>query len=205
MKALQTFKKINLPNKLTILRVILIPFFMVFLLIPAENYLWMNVTAAAIFMLASATDALDGAIARSRGLVTNFGKFLDPLADKCLVLSAFLCIIASDRFADLRLAAGIAVSVVIFRELAVTSMRLVVTNTDGTVVAANTLGKLKTIFQILTIVIILLEEVILPDSSGWLKTYHLGSYAMLILMTALTVVSGAAYLKKYFSYLDPTK
>ena len=129
--------KLNTPNKLTLFRIILIPFFMVFLIYPVfgeKGEIWCRITAALIFILASVTDFLDGYLARKNGQITNFGKFMDPLADKFLIFGAVVAILASD-FAvkdstvisreilyQTFLWSGI---IVIFRELAVTSMRLV--------------------------------------------------------------------------------
>ncbi|MGN1107093.1 MAG: CDP-diacylglycerol--glycerol-3-phosphate 3-phosphatidyltransferase, partial [Huintestinicola sp.] len=125
----------NLPNKLTVARVVLVPFFIFFLLtdIVPLSPMW----ALVVFALASITDALDGHIARSRNLVTNFGKFLDPLADKVLVISALVC------FVDMGLAGAVPVIIIIAREFMVSGLRLV-TAGEGGVVAAGIWGKLKT-------------------------------------------------------------
>lgn len=185
----------NLPNKLTLLRVILVPFFLLFLLgdfIPA-NYLW----ALLVFAVASATDALDGNIARKRNLVTTFGKFLDPLADKVLVLSALIC------FIELGLSSSIVVVIVIARELMVTSLRLVAV-ADGTVIAASIYGKIKTIVQMVSIVAILLALAVCQLASLSFDVTLMSNILMWI-TAAVTVISGIDYLVKNWSCVDTTK
>ncbi len=139
----------NLPNKLTIMRVILIPFFVFFLLSPYFPA-YGNYIAVAIFIVASLTDMLDGKIARKYNLVTNFGKFMDPLADKLLVCSAMICLIELDR-----LAAWI-VSVIIAREFIISGFRLVASD-NGVVIAASYWGKFKTTFQMLMVIVLILD------------------------------------------------
>lgn len=139
----------NLPNKLTIFRVILIPFFVFFLLAPnftgVNNYI-----AVAIFIIASLTDLLDGKIARKYNLVTNFGKFMDPLADKLLVCSAMICLVETEQ-----LAAWIVV-IIIAREFIISGFRLIASD-NGIVIAANYWGKFKTTFQMLMIIVLILN------------------------------------------------
>ena len=139
----------NLPNKLTIMRVILIPFFVFFLLSPYFPA-YGNYIAVAIFIVASLTDMLDGKIARKYNLVTNFGKFMDPLADKLLVCSAMICLIELDR-----LAAGIVI-VIIAREFIISGFRLVASD-NGVVIAASYWGKFKTTFQMLMVIVLILD------------------------------------------------
>lgn len=141
----------NLPNKLTLSRIILTPFFVAAMLI---DFPFHYLVALAIFGIASITDMLDGKIARKQNLVTNFGKFSDPLADKILVLSALVC------FVQLGLCSSIIVIIVLFREFAVSSIRLLAA-TDGKVVAANIWGKVKTVTQIIAIIIIFLLQFII--------------------------------------------
>ena len=138
----------NLPNKLTIMRVILIPFFVFFLLSPYFPA-YGNYIAVAIFIVASLTDMLDGKIARKYNLVTNFGKFMDPLADKLLVCSAMICLIELDR-----LAAWIVI--VIAREFIISGFRLVASD-NGVVIAASYWGKFKTTFQMLMVIVLILD------------------------------------------------
>ncbi len=125
----------NLPNKLTLLRVILVPFYVFFMLTDIVPF--SPVIALAIFAAASATDALDGHIARSSNLVTTFGKFLDPLADKVLVVSALMCMV------ERGVIGSVPVIIIVAREFMVSGLRLVTAN-EGVVVAAGIWGKLKT-------------------------------------------------------------
>ena len=137
----------NLPNKLTIMRVILIPFFVFFLLAPYFGE-YGNYIAAAIFIVASLTDLLDGKIARKYGLVTNFGKFMDPLADKLLVCAAMICLTENGR-----LSAWIVI-IIISREFIISGFRLVASD-NGIVIAASYWGKFKTVFQMLMIIVLI--------------------------------------------------
>lgn len=137
----------NLPNKLTIFRVILIPFFVVFLLLDPSNQTYRYI-ADAIFIIASLTDMLDGKIARKYNLVTNFGKFMDPLADKLLVSAAMICLIATGQ-----LAAWIVI-VIISREFIISGFRLI-SSDNGIVIAASYWGKFKTVFQMLMIIVLI--------------------------------------------------
>ena len=138
----------NLPNKLTILRIIMIPFFVVFLLcdfkIPGQNWI-----ALTIFVVASLTDLLDGKIARKYNLVTNFGKFMDPLADKLLVCSALICFVAIDRLPVW------VVLIIIWREFIISGFRLIAVD-NGVVIAASMWGKVKTVVQMVMIILLLL-------------------------------------------------
>ena len=137
----------NLPNRLTILRVCLIPFFVLFML--ADFGPWQKWAALVIFAVASLTDALDGHIARSRNLITNFGKFMDPVADKLLVCSALICFVQTGK-----IAAWIVI-IIVAREFIVSGFRLVASD-QGIVLAAGIWGKLKTVCQmIMTIVVIM--------------------------------------------------
>lgn len=139
----------NLPNKLTVMRVILIPFFVFFMMAPCfEGY--GNYIAVAIFIVASLTDLLDGKIARKYNLVTNFGKFMDPLADKLLVCSAMICLIETEQ-----LAAWIVI-IIIAREFIISGFRLVASD-NGVVIAASYWGKFKTTFQMLMVIVLILN------------------------------------------------
>ena len=174
----------NLPNKLTMLRIILIPVFIVVLML--GYHYW----ACAIFIVASATDALDGHIARSRNLVTNFGKIMDPLADKLLVTSALVCMV------QLGMAEGWMVIVILAREFAITSLRAVAAG-EGIVIAAAKSGKLKTILQMVAIVALLLNN--WPFS---LFTTFPVDQVLLWAAVAMTIISGVEYIaknKKVFS------
>lgn len=137
----------NLPNRLTVLRIILVPILVLFLLY--EQIPFSTIWALVIFVAASITDYLDGKIARSRNLITNFGKFLDPMADKILVISAMIC------FSYMDLCSPVVLIIVIAREFMVSSLRLVAA-AQGIVLAAGWSGKLKTVSQMVSIVAILL-------------------------------------------------
>ena len=138
----------NLPNKLTILRVILIPFFVAALLYDGGANQNMRYVAAALFIIASLTDMLDGKIARKYNLVTNFGKFMDPLADKLLVCSALICMI------ELRELPAWMVIIIISREFIISGFRLVASD-NGVVIAASYWGKFKTTFQMIGVVLLI--------------------------------------------------
>ncbi len=192
----------NLPNKLTLFRLCMVPVFLVFLCVPLPiGDTALRLITAAIFAIVSLTDMIDGKIARKYNLITDFGKFMDPLADKFLVISAMLGILA--KYDDLRPVFVWAAAVVIFRELAVTSIRLVAAQKSGMVVAASWLGKVKTVTQMTCILSILLEPVILPFSL--FTEMHLLSYITMAAMTVMTLWSGIDYLKTYWKFLDPQK
>jgi len=139
----------NLPNKLTVLRVMMIPFFVVFMLTDLGGA-YGKYIALVIFAAASLTDLLDGKIARKYNLVTNFGKFMDPLADKLLVCSAMICLVELER-----LAAWIVI-VIIAREFIISGFRLVASD-NGVVIAASYWGKFKTTFQMIMIILLILN------------------------------------------------
>ena len=185
----------NLPNKLTLLRVILIPFFVFFLL--TDFVPFSNVAALVIFIAASITDALDGHIARSRNLVTTFGKFLDPLADKALVVSALICL------NSLGVIGAVPVIIIVFREFMVSGLRLVTAN-EGVVVAAGIWGKLKTAFTMVAEVAIMLG--LCFSFEGNAARIAGIVYDVLIWIAAiLTIISGGVYLKGYWKYIDASK
>lgn len=187
----------NLPNKLTVLRVILVPFFVAFLLISAIPFHYL--LALLVFAAASITDALDGNIARKQNLVTTFGKFLDPLADKVLVLSALIC------FISLGVCSPVVVIIVVTREFLVTSLRLVAA-AEGTVIAASIYGKVKTVVQMVSIVVILLlfavDQLIAYDMESVIL---LTGNTLMWLTAAVTVVSGIDYLVKNRACINVTK
>ena len=193
----------NLPNKLTVLRVILVPAFMFFILFElpgGKGELLSRLIAAAVFSVASLTDYADGKIARKRGLITDFGKFMDPLADKFMIFGAIFAFAASPMYqqnAALRVGVIVSGTVVIFRELAVTSIRLVAASGEKPVViAASWLGKAKTVSQIVYVLTLILEPLLFPFLHGAL------SWLTLAAMTVLTVVSGYDYIKTYWPYLS---
>lgn len=176
----------NLPNKLTMFRVILIPFFVVFLLVDITNYdKWI---ALGIFIVASLTDLLDGKIARKYNLVTNFGKFMDPLADKLLVCSALICLVALNRISAWM------VIVIIAREFIISGFRLVASD-NGVVIAASYWGKFKTTFQMVMICLMIAD----------LEALHLLTMVVAWVAVILTVVSLADYLVKNKDVMKDTK
>lgn len=177
--------EMNLPNKLTLLRVILVPFFLLFLLvdqIPLHG-LW----ALLIFAAASVTDALDGHIARSRGLITDFGKFLDPVADKVLVFAALIA------FVELGLASSAAVVIMMAREFLVSSMRMVAAS-KGRVIAAGKSGKVKTAVTMVSIVAILLLMALGDLVTGMTVSLPAVSNLLIWICGVITVYSGVEYL-----------
>ena len=177
--------EMNLPNKLTLLRVILVPFFLLFLLvdqIPLHG-LW----ALLIFAAASVTDALDGHIARSRGLITDFGKFLDPVADKVLVFAALIA------FVELGLASSAAVVIMMAREFLVSSMRMVAAS-KGRVIAAGKSGKVKTAVTMVSIVAILLLMALGDLVTGMTVSLLAVSNLLIWICGIVTVYSGVEYL-----------
>ena len=140
----------NLPNKLTVLRVCMIPFFVVMLLLNGGENQTYRYIATAIFIVASLTDMLDGKIARKYNLVTNFGKFMDPLADKLLVCSALICLV------DLKQLPAWMVIVIISREFIISGFRLVASD-NGIVIAASYWGKFKTTFQMISVILLIVR------------------------------------------------
>ena len=194
--------KLNLPNKLTLLRVIMIPFFMFFIIFPVFGDLISAIAATVIFILTALTDMLDGKIARKYNLITNFGKFLDPLADKVMVLGGFIALlaVASERGVLYTKLFAIGFFLILLRELAVTSMRLVVSDAGNVVIAANWMGKVKTVLQIITMIVLILE----PVTVGGI-TQNIVSYVFLGASVILTLWSGINYFVAYWPYLDPSK
>ena len=199
----------NTPNKLTIIRILLVPVLLVVLAARFPIPSWVTqVIAASVFLAASLTDLFDGKIARKRGLITDFGKFMDPLADKFLVFAALLGILfrydgSEAGFADLRPVFVWAAAIVIFRELAVTSLRLIAVNAEGVVIAANIFGKMKTTMQIVFVLTALLEEFL--RMLDVIDLLHIPSYVTLAVMTFMTVFSGITYVKAYWKYIGATK
>ena len=169
----------NLPNKLTVLRVIMVPFFVFFMLtdVDGEANKWI---ALAIFVVASLTDMLDGKIARKYNLVTNFGKFMDPLADKLLVCSAMICLIPSGKLNTA------IVIVIIAREFIISGFRLVASD-SGIVIAASYWGKFKTVFQMAMII------VLIADLGG---VFDLVGQILVWIALALTIISLVDYIWK---------
>ncbi|MCH5253779.1 MAG: CDP-diacylglycerol--glycerol-3-phosphate 3-phosphatidyltransferase [Lachnospiraceae bacterium] len=176
----------NLPNKLTMFRVILIPFFVLFMLVDitsADNWI-----ALAIFIIASLTDLLDGKIARKYNLVTNFGKFMDPLADKLLVCSALICLVAMDR-----IPAWMAI-VIIAREFIISGFRLIASD-NGVVIAASYWGKFKTTFQMVMICLLIAD----------IEAIAVLTAVIMWIAVLLTIISLIDYLVKNKDVMKETK
>ncbi len=185
----------NLPNKLTILRVLMIPAFVVFALWQFTDYNLL--IALVIFALASLTDMLDGKIARKYNLITNFGKFLDPLADKALVMAALLV------FVEMGWVSSVPVMIILFREFMVSALRLVVKSGDGVVVAAGWFGKLKTAFTMVAIVVTLLLHGLTAAGISLPETgVYITDTVLIWISAALTAGSGIQYLWAYRSVID---
>lgn len=174
----------NLPNKLTVLRVIMIPFFVVMLMLDGGANQMYRYIAAAIFIIASFTDFLDGSIARKYGLVTNFGKFMDPLADKLLVCSALICLI------ELGQLPAWMVLIIISREFIISGFRLVASD-NGVVIAASYWGKWKTVFQMVSVILLIVN----------IPALSMVTNLALWIALALTVISLLDYIKKNIGIL----
>ena len=204
----------NLPNKLTVLRMCLIPVFLFFMLADFIDPILQRSIAAALFLGTAITDMLDGKIARKYNLVTDFGKFLDPLADKLMVFGAFLGLIYMYRGADnaFQLLLVIASFVVIFRELAVTSLRMVANSASGVIIAANWMGKVKTVSQIVFVMCALLEPVVIGKLLGYFipffesfAKWQILTNLSMAFMVVMTVWSGINYFKAYWPHINPEK
>lgn len=179
--------KMNLPNKLTILRVLMIPFFVFFMLIDRWGYTG-RLVALVLFVVASFTDYLDGHIARKHNLVTNFGKFMDPLADKLLVCSALIC------FVELHELPAWIVILIMAREFIISGFRLVASD-NGVVIAANMWGKFKTVSQMIMTVLIILD----------IEELEILTQAFIYLALALTVISLEEYIRQNLHVLKEGK
>jgi CDP-diacylglycerol--glycerol-3-phosphate 3-phosphatidyltransferase/cardiolipin synthase len=199
----------NVPNKLTILRIIMVPLVLIFMLpvpgsLPAfaswNQFVQGNgqLVALVFFILASLTDMLDGAIARKQNLVTNLGKFLDPIADKMLVVSVLIALVQNRRIHAL-----VAI-IIIIREFMVTGIRLLASD-HGVVIAANKLGKAKTVSQILAISLLLIENTVLslltPVAPVLAARYHLVGDGVMGVAVILTIIFGYEYLRQNLHYL----
>ena len=178
----------NLPNKLTILRVIMIPFFVLALLYNGGENQTLRYVAAAIFIIASLTDMLDGKIARKYNLVTNFGKFMDPLADKLLVCSALICLV------ELKELPAWMVIVIISREFIISGFRLVASD-NGVVIAASYWGKFQTTFQMIAVVLLIVG----------IPALSMVTTAVVWIALVLTVISLVDYIAKNVNVLKEGK
>ena len=192
---------LNVPNTLSLIRVLLVPAFVLTLVLMRDIAVWGLVVPSVIFLLTALTDMLDGKIARKYNLVTDFGKFIDPLADKFMVIGSQIAIMAYlfliGESTEALIFMGL-VLLILLRELGVTSLRLVVAGKSGIVVAASMLGKIKTVSQMVGTLVIILEPLIFPFSAQ----SHIIAYALMALMAFTTLFSGIDYLKAYLPHID---
>ena len=203
--------KMNLPNKLTVLRLLLVPVILVVMLLPYS--IVNNIIALIVFAGASITDYFDGKIARRDNLITDFGKFLDPLADKFMVIAAIfglVCRAFGEQDTWMFWIFMTMLIVTIFRELAVASIRLIASTKANVVVAANMLGKIKTVSQIVCIILALVEPAVHDLIGRAAPDFFFGGfYALTYLTTAVAIVftvwSGINYIVACWKYLDPEK
>lgn len=195
----------NLPNKLTLGRIILVPLMVAALLI---DFPFNNLVALIIFAAASITDLLDGKIARKQNLVTDFGKFADPLADKILVLATLLCFV-QNGYCDC-----VAVIIVLFREFSVTSIRLIAAS-SGEVIAANIWGKAKTVSQMIAVIAILVMQFVLDlandtnlisaqAESIMSSAFGIAGEVLVWISTVFAVISGVIYIVQNRRFISET-
>ncbi|MDV4151271.1 CDP-diacylglycerol--glycerol-3-phosphate 3-phosphatidyltransferase [Clostridium sp. AL.422] len=195
----------NLANKLTMLRILLVPLFLIF--IAVKNIPYGTFIATFIFIIASLTDQLDGYIARSRNQVTNFGKFMDPLADKLLVTAALISLV------ELQVVPAWATVIILAREFAVSGLRTIAAS-EGKVIAASMWGKIKTVTQIAAIIALLIQVNI--GSSEYLMSFiqnndmfkeiiNYGPKVLLLLAVIMTIVSGYDYFKKNINIINTNR
>ena len=195
----------NLPNTLSLIRVCLVPAFVAALLFMRKIEIWGFIVPAVIYIITGLTDMLDGKIARKYNLVTDFGKFIDPLADKFMVIGSQITILVwllllGEEFYIPAMIFVWVVLIILLRELGVTSLRLVVAGKSGIVVAASMLGKIKTVSQMAGTVILIVEPMI-----PFFSDNHILSYAAMAIMAFTTLFSGIDYLKAYLPHIDSNK
>ena len=193
-------KKLNVPNTLSLVRALLVPVFVATLLFMRGINYWCCIVPTIVYILTGLTDMLDGKIARKYNLVTDFGKFIDPLADKFMVIGSAIAILVWMMLCGqttLALVFVWVVLVILLRELGVTSLRLVVAGKSGIVVAASMLGKIKTVSQMAGTVIILMEPMI-----PFFQDNHILSYVSMGIMAFTTLFSGWDYLKAYMPHIS---
>ena len=196
-------KSLNVPNTLSLIRVFMVPAFVATLIFMRDIPVWGIVVPLIIYALTALTDMLDGQIARRCNLVTDFGKFIDPLADKFMVLSSMIAMLVWMILRNEVVMSIIfvwVVLIILLRELGVTSLRLVVAGKSGIVVAASWLGKIKTVSQMVGTVIILVEPMI-----PYFCDNHILSYVCMGIMAFTTLFSGLDYLKAYLPYINSNK
>lgn len=193
----------NVPNTLSLIRCLLVPVFVATLIFMRDIKIWGIIVPAIVYGLTALTDMLDGKIARKYNLVTDFGKFIDPLADKFMVISSMVAILLWMILRGEEMLALVfvwVVLVILLRELGVTSLRLVVAGKSGIVVAASMLGKIKTVSQMVGTVVLIAEPLI-----PFFSENHILSYAVMAIMAFTTLFSGIDYLKAYMPYIDSNK
>ena len=193
----------NLPNKLTLMRIIMTPMFMAAMLIDFPHH---YLVALVLFIVASITDALDGHIARKHNMITNFGKFMDPLADKMLTTAAFIAFAAK----GFGLGMEWILFLVLFREFAVSALRLVVVSSvTKKVIAANLWGKMKTVSQMVAIIagiaVLYYTKNIMAHDAALFDTFNLIMTPFFWISAVLAVVSGVIYVKDSWECIDPSK
>jgi CDP-diacylglycerol--glycerol-3-phosphate 3-phosphatidyltransferase len=191
----------NMPNKLTIFRIILSPVFLLFLI--TDTIPFHYIFALIIFIIASITDMIDGNLARKNNQITDFGKFLDPLADKILVAAALV------GFVELNLISSWFAVIILTREFLVSSLRLVVAG-SGTVIAASLWGKLKTTFTLISIILILTLQSTamlfnLTSNTAVMSVFYWVGTFFIAVSTVFTIISGAQYLSEHRHHVDVKK
>ena len=194
---------LNVPNTLSLVRCLLVPVCVATLLFMRDIAIWGIVVPTIVYILTAFTDMLDGKIARKYNLVTDFGKFIDPLADKFMVISSMIAILVWMMLRGeitLALVFVWVVLIILLRELGVTSLRLVVAGKSGIVVAASLLGKIKTVSQMAGTVVLLVEPMI-----PFFQDNYILSYVMMGIMAFTTLFSGLDYLKAYLPHVDSNK
>ena len=217
--------KMNLPNKLSLLRLCLVPVILIVGMLtpqysveePSVAFYISSTVCAVLFIAAAVTDMLDGKIARREGLITDFGKFIDPIADKFMVIGAlFVILLKFEEIEFFKYFMVAALIIIVFRELAITSIRLVASKSSSVVLAADILGKIKTVTQIVAIsaaflepvlqwVIKLIVEAVKNESVVWRYDIMPITWIAFALSLVMTLWSGISYLKSYWKYLDPEK
>lgn len=209
-------KQLNIPNRLSLLRLCLVPVFMALMgipeLLPGQTgmEILFSALAAFVFILCAVTDMIDGKIARKYIMITDFGKFIDPVADKFMVIGAMMMLVFCDRYAAIRPVLFWGVVIVVFRELAVTAVRLVALSAGGQVIAANMLGKIKTVTQIVCVCAAIIEPLLckIPLVDKYLSfwgRYLPITYTSIAVMTIFTLWSGINYIVCAWKYINPNK
>ena len=180
--------KLNIANKLTLARIVLVPFFAFFIIYPVFTYehtTWSRIIAAAIFILAAITDFLDGKIARKKQIITHFGKFMDPLADKMLTTAAIIYMVVDG------VCSPVVLAIIMFREFAVAGVRMIAAE-SGTVIAANMWGKVKTVLQMVTIIFYYFAMALAPADGVGVISFT--TQVLCWAVAAVTALSGCIYL-----------